>query len=167
MDEFLALAYAKERGLPVTVARLFNTVGPRQTGRYGMVLPRFIEAAKAGRPLRVYGDGSQTRCFCFVGDTVEALVRLQNCAAARGEIFNVGSTEEISIRALAESVIQTIGSTSTIELVPYEKAYPPGFEDMQRRRPVLDKLQAAIGYRPATPLQTIIELTGRAKDVAK
>src|SRR5438045_6244801 len=100
MDEFLAMAYAKERALPLTIARLFNTVGPRQTGRHGMVLPRFIEAAKAGRPLRVYGDGSQTRCFCFVGDTVEALVRLRTCVAARGQLFNVGSTEEISIRAL-------------------------------------------------------------------
>src|SRR5205823_10890455 len=101
MDEFLALAYAKEKGLPVIIARLFNTVGPRQTGRYGMVLPRFIEAAKAGQPLQVYGDGSQTRCFCYVRDTVEALVRLQGCAAARGQVFNVGSTEEISVRDLA------------------------------------------------------------------
>jgi len=159
MDEFLALAYAKERGLPVTIARLFNTVGPRQTGRYGMVLPRFIEAAKAGRPLRVYGDGRQTRCFCFVGDAVEALVRLQNCAVARGQIFNIGSTDEISIRALAECVIQTIGSKSKIELVPYEKAYPAGFEDMRRRRPVLTKLEAAIGFRPKTGLRTIIEST--------
>jgi len=163
MDEFLALAYAKERGLPVTIARLFNTVGPRQTGRYGMVLPRFIEAAKVGRPLRVYGDGGQTRCFCFVADAVEALVRLQNCTAARGRIFNVGSTEEISIRALAECVIQTIGSKSKIELVPYEKAHPSGFEDMQRRRPVLTKLEAAIGFRPTTGLRTIIELTAKGR----
>ena len=159
MDEFLALAYANERGLPVTIARLFNTVGPRQTGRYGMVLPRFIEAARTGRPLRVFGDGTQTRCFCFVGDAVEALIRLQNCAAARGQIFNVGSAEEISIRDLAECVIKTIGSKSKIELVPYDKAYPSGFEDMQRRRPVLTKLEAAIGFRPATRLRAIIEST--------
>ncbi len=159
MDEFLALAYARERGLPVVIARLFNTVGPRQTGRYGMVLPRFIAAAKAGQPLRVFGDGSQTRCFCHVHDAVEALIRLQACATARGQVFNVGGTEEISIRALAEKVIQATGSQSKIELVPYEKAYPPGFEDMQRRRPVVSRLEAAIGFHPATSLEKIIELT--------
>ena len=101
MDEFLALAYAKERALPVIIARLFNTVGPRQTGQYGMVLPRFIGAARSGQPLKVYGDGQQTRCFCYVRDTVEALLRLQNCQAARGQVFNVGGTEEISIKDLA------------------------------------------------------------------
>lgn len=159
MDEFLALAYASEKGLPVVIARLFNTVGPRQTGRYGMVLPRFIAAAKASQPLRVFGDGSQTRCFCYVLDAVEALVRLQSCPAARGQIFNVGATEEISIRALAEKVIQATASQSKIELVPYQKAYPAGFEDMQRRRPVVSKLEAAIGFRPATSLARIIELT--------
>jgi nucleoside-diphosphate-sugar epimerase len=159
MDEFLALAYAREMGLPVIIARLFNTVGPRQTGRYGMVLPRFIAAAKAGEPLRVYGDGKQTRCFCYVGDTVEALVRLQRRPAARGQIFNVGGTEEISIHALAEKVIQTLGSHSSIELVPYEKAYAPGFEDMRRRRPVIDKLEKVVGFRPGTGLDRIIQLT--------
>src|SRR5262249_49491600 len=133
MDEFLALAYAKERSLPVVIARLFNTVGPRQTGRYGMVLPRFIAAARAHQPLRVYGDGEQTRCFCYVNDTVEALVRLQNCASARGQVFNVGSTEEISIRELASLVIKILGSKSTVELVPYNQAYAPGFDDMRRR----------------------------------
>jgi UDP-glucose 4-epimerase len=162
MDEFLALAYAQERELPVIIARLFNTVGPRQTGRHGMVLPRFIAAARAGQPLRVFGDGRQTRCFCDVNDTVEALVRLQHCAAARGQIFNVGSTEEISIRELAELVIAAVGSQSTIELVPYHEAYAPGFEDMLRRRPVTDKLAATTGFRPATPLRTIIERTARA-----
>jgi UDP-glucose 4-epimerase len=162
MDEFLALAYAKEKGLPVIIARLFNTVGPRQTGRYGMVLPRFLAAARAGQPLRVFGDGSQTRCFCFVGDTVEALIRLQGCSAARGQVFNVGSSEEISIGALAQRVIQTMGSKSGIELVPYQEAYPPGFEDMQRRKPVLAKLEAAVGFRPATSLQRIIEITAKA-----
>src|ERR1043166_19794 len=159
MDEFLALAYAREMGLPVIIARLFNTVGPRQTGRYGMVLPRFIAAAKAGQPLRVYGDGKQTRCFCYVGDTVEALVRLQRCPGARGQIFNVGATEEISIHALAEKVIQTLGSKSAIELIPYEKAYAPGFEDMRRRRPIIEKLEKAVGFRPATSLQRLISLT--------
>jgi UDP-glucose 4-epimerase len=159
MDEFLALAYAREQGLPVVIARLFNTVGPRQTGRYGMVLPRFIAAARANRPLQVFGDGRQTRCFCHVRDTVEALVRLQNCAAARGEIFNVGSTEEISILNLARLVIEILGSRSTIEFVPYTRAYAPGFEDMRRRRPLTDKLFAVTGFRPATPLREIIQST--------
>ena len=159
MDEFLALAYAKERALPVIISRLFNTVGPRQTGRYGMVLPRFIGAAKRGQPLRVYGDGQQTRCFCYVGDTVEALVRLQNCAAARGQVFNVGSTEEISMRDLAGRVIKTLCSNSAMEFVPYSQAYEPGFDDMRRRKPVVDKLAATVGFRPQTTLQAIIELT--------
>ncbi len=161
MDEFLALAYSQERGLPVIIARLFNTVGPRQTGRYGMVLPRFIAAARADQPLRVFGDGHQTRCFCDVNDTVEALVRLQKDTAARGQIFNVGSTEEISIRELAELVIAVMGSKSTIDLVSYHEAYAPGFEDMLRRRPVIEKLAATTGFRPATPLRTIIERTAR------
>src|ERR1051326_128601 len=159
MDEFMALAYFREKGSPVVIARLFNTVGPRQTGRYGMVLPRFIAAAKKGQPLRVFGDGCQTRCFCFVGDTVEALMRLSRCGAGRGQVFNIGSNEEISIRALAEQVIQSLGSGSTVELVPYEKAYGPGFEDMPKRKPSLDKLEAAIGFRPGTPLPAIIKLT--------
>jgi UDP-glucose 4-epimerase len=159
MDEFLAFAYAKERGLPVIIARLFNTVGPRQTGRYGMVLPRFIAAARSGQPLQVYGDGQQTRCFCYVRDTVEALVRLQRCVAARGQVFNVGSTEEISMRELAERVIATLRSKSAIELVPYSQAYEPGFDDMRRRKPVVEKLAATVGFRPQTQLQTIIELT--------
>ena len=162
MDEFLALAYAKEKALPVVIARLFNTVGPRQTGQYGMVLPRFIAAARKGEPLKVYGDGRQTRCFCFVADTVEALVRLANTPAARGQVFNVGSTEEIAIGDLAAKVIATLRSRSTIELVPYNLAYEPGFDDMRRRKPVVDKLAAAVGFRPGTPLQSIIELTAAA-----
>ena len=162
MDEFLALAYAKERALQVIIVRLFNTVGPRQTGQYGMVLPRFIAAARGGQPLRVYGDGQQTRCFCYVRDTVEALVRLQDCAAARGQVFNVGSTDEISMRDLARRVIETLGSKSTVELVPYSEAYAPGFDDMRRRKPVVEKLHAAVGFRPLTNLQTIIELTAGA-----
>ena len=162
MDEFLALAYFNEKGLPIIIARLFNTVGPRQTGRYGMVLPRFIAAAKTGQPLRVYGDGIQTRCFCYVRDTVEALLRLQGCPNARGQVFNVGSTEEISIQGLAQRVVQTLGSKSAIQLVLYAKAYPAGFEDMQRRRPALAKLEAATGFRATTPLQTMIELTAQS-----
>jgi UDP-glucose 4-epimerase len=164
MDEFLALAYAKERALPVVIARLFNTVGPRQTGRYGMVLPRFIGAARSGQPLRVYGDGQQTRCFCYVRDTVEALVRLQRCAAARGQVFNVGGTEEISILDLARRVIEILGSKSAIELIPYNQAYEPGFDDMRRRKPVVTKLAETIGFCPRTPLQSIIELTAAAMD---
>ena len=159
MDEFLALAYAKEKNLPVVITRLFNTVGPRQTGRYGMVLPRFIAAAKRNDPLKVFGDGKQTRCFCFVRDTVEALVRLQNCPAARGEIFNVGGTEEICITDLAKLVIGTLGSKSEIEFVSYDDAYLPGFEDMRRRKPVIEKLVRTTGFRPETTLREIIRLT--------
>jgi UDP-glucose 4-epimerase len=159
MDEFLALAHAKERALPVVIARLFNTVGPRQTGRYGMVLPRFIAAARGGQPLKVHDDGGQTRCFCYVNDTVEALVRLQQSPAARGEVFNVGSTEEISILELARQVVAILNSSSAIEFVSYNQAYAPGFEDMRRRKPVVDKLFRVTQFRPATPLRTIIELT--------
>jgi UDP-glucose 4-epimerase len=180
MDEFLALAYAHERDLPVVIARLFNTVGPRQTGRYGMVLPRFIAAAKAGRPLQVFGDGKQTRCFCYVGDAVEALVRLQNCPAARGQVFNVGGTEEITIRDLAREVIKIVKSKSRVKFVPYSRAYLPspkgfrlrpattrpvgatstlGFEDMRRRKPVIARLAKTVGFRPATPLREIILAT--------
>jgi UDP-glucose 4-epimerase len=162
MDEFLALAFAKERDLPVTIVRLFNTVGPRQTGRYGMVLPRFIAAAKAGTPLKVFGDGQQSRCFCYVCDTVEALVRLQNVPAARGEIFNIGGAEEISILDLAKLVIETLGSQSTIELVPYAQAYAPGFDDMRRRKPLTEKLTRFTGFTPATSLREIIQRTAAA-----
>jgi UDP-glucose 4-epimerase len=159
MDEFLALAHARERKTPVVIARLFNTVGPRQTGQYGMVLPRFLQAARRGETLKVYGDGRQTRCFCYVFDTVEALARLQHCPAARGQVCNVGSSEEISIRRLAELVIEILQSRSRIELVPYEKAYAPGFEDMMRRKPVLDKLASLTGFRPGTTLREIVVKT--------
>ena len=158
-DEFLALAYAREKNLPVTIARLFNTVGPRQTGRYGMVLPRFIAAAKAGEPLRVFGDGAQSRCFCLVHDVVEALVRLQKCGAARGEIFNIGGTEEISILELAKLVVTTLGSKSKIELIPYDQAYAPGFDDMRRRKPLVEKLERCVNFKPQTTLREIIRLT--------
>ena len=157
MDEFMALAYAKERGLPVIITRIFNTVGPRQTGRYGMVLPRFIAAAKAGEPLRVYGDGRQTRCFCAVHETVEAFIRLQRSPDALGEIFNVGGEQEISILELARVVIATLNSKSTIQLVPYHEAYAPGFEDMRRRKPAIEKLFRVTQFRPATSLRAIIQ----------
>jgi len=159
MDEFLVFAFAQERGLPVVVARLFNTVGPRQTGRYGMVLPRFIAAARNGQPLKVFGDGRQSRCFCYVLDTVEALVRLQNSAGARGEVFNVGGTEEINILDLARRVIETLGSKSMIEFVPYAEAYAPGFDDMRRRKPMVEKLARVTGFQPATSLDEIIRRT--------
>ena len=162
MDEFLVFAFAKERGLPVVVARLFNTVGPRQTGRYGMVLPRFIAAARNGQPLKVFGDGRQSRCFCHVLDTVEALVRLQNSPGARGEVFNVGGTEEITILDLARRVIKTLGSKSVIEFVPYAEAYAPGFDDMRRRKPLVEKLARVTGFQPATSLDEIIRLTAEA-----
>ncbi|HEY3762640.1 MAG TPA: NAD-dependent epimerase/dehydratase family protein [Verrucomicrobiae bacterium] len=158
-DEFLALAYAREKKLPVIIARLFNTVGPRQTGRYGMVLPRFIAAAKKNEPLKVFGDGKQTRCFCLVSDVVEALVRLKDCRKARGEIFNIGGTEEISILNLAKLVVKTLGSKSRISLIPYDKAYAPGFDDMRRRKPRVKKLQSFVKFRPRTPLQQIIQRT--------
>jgi len=158
-DEFLALAYAREKGLPVVIARLFNTVGPRQTGRYGMVLPRFIASARAGEPLKVFGDGAQTRCFCLVTDVVEALVRLQNNPATRGEIFNIGGTEEISILELARLVVATLGSTSPIELIPYDQAYAPGFDDMRRRKPLVEKLERVVKFHPQTTLREIIRIT--------
>jgi UDP-glucose 4-epimerase len=161
-DEFLALAYAREKNLPVIIARLFNTVGPRQTGRFGMVLPRFIAAAQRGESVKVFGDGLQSRCFCHVADTVEALMRLQNCGPARGEIFNIGGTEEITIRDLAGLVIEVLGSKSQIEFVPYAQAYAPGFDDMRRRKPNVEKLAATTGFRPATSLREIILKTAAA-----
>jgi UDP-glucose 4-epimerase len=159
MDEFLALAHMREKKTPVVIARLFNTVGPRQTGQHGMVLPRFVSAAKSGQPLKVHGHGKQTRCFCHVLDAVEALMRLQNCAAARGEVFNVGSSEEISIEELARLVIEITGSESNIEYVPYERAYAPGFQDMLRRKPIIEKVKKFTGWTPATSLREIIRST--------
>ena len=158
-DEFLALAYARERNLPVTIARLFNTVGPRQTGQHGMVLPRFIAAAKSGDPLRVFGDGAQSRCFGYDEDVVEALVRLRQCAPARGEIFNIGGTEEVSIQELAQLVVATLGSKSRIEKIPYDQAYAPGFDDMRRRKPRVEKLERFVHFKPQTTLREIIRRT--------
>lgn len=165
-DEFLALAYAREQALPVVIARLFNTVGPRQTGRYGMVLPRFIAAAQRHEPLRVFGDGTQSRCFGFVRDVVEALVRLQHCERARGEIFNIGGTEEVTIQELAKRVVQTLGSKSKIERIPYAEAYAPGFDDMRRRKPRVDKLRQFVDFTPQTPLREIIEVTARELEIS-
>lgn len=157
LDEFLALSYWKEKRLPVIVVRLFNTVGPRQTGRYGMVLPNFVKSALDQAPIQVYGNGKQSRCFCDVRDTVEALIRLMDTDKSIGEVVNVGNTEEVSIEELAKLVKQRTASSSTIEFIPYDKAYEPGFEDMMRRVPCVDKLQALTGFRPLTPLNEIID----------
>lgn len=156
LDEFLALAYAREEALPVTVLRFFNTTGPRQTGRYGMVLPNFVEAALAGRPLMVHGTGEQSRCFGHVSDAVEGVVRLMRTQAVHGEVFNIGNDCEITIRALAERVIAATNSTSAIELVPYDQVYPAGFEDMARRVPDVSKIERVTGFRPRRPLDEII-----------
>lgn len=156
IDEFLALAYWKERGLPVVVVRLFNTVGPRQTGRYGMVLPNFARQALTGDPITVFGDGRQSRCFGYIGDVVEGLSQLVRTEEAVGEIFNIGSNEEITIDELAQRVRAAVGSHSEIVHVPYEKAYEEGFEDMMRRVPSLEKIARTIGYRPKTSIDEII-----------
>ncbi len=157
LDEFLALSYWKEKKLPVIVVRLFNTVGPRQTGRYGMVLPNFVKQALENAPIQVYGNGKQSRCFCDVRDTVEGLIRLMDTERSIGEVVNVGNTEEITIEGLAHLVKERTRSTSSIEFVPYDQAYEPGFEDMMRRVPCVDKLHSLTGFRPQTSLNEIIE----------
>jgi UDP-glucose 4-epimerase len=157
IDEFLALAYWREKKLPTVVVRLFNTVGPRQTGQYGMVIPTFVRQALAGRPITVYGDGSQTRCFGYVGDVVGALVSLMERDEAVGQVFNVGSTEEVSIMRLAERVRELTGSTSEIVTVPYDEAYEEGFEDMPRRVPDTSKVAALTGFRPTVTLDDILQ----------
>lgn len=156
VDEFLGLAYFKEKGLPVVIARLFNTVGPRQTGRYGMVLPTFVRQALRSEPLTVFGDGTQSRCFSYVGDVVWALMHLADLPDAVGQVYNIGTTNEISILGLAEKIKEMTGSSSRIDLIPYDEAYEEGFEDMPRRVPDLVKIQAAIGYEPQTDLDGII-----------
>jgi UDP-glucose 4-epimerase len=157
IDEFLALAYWKERKLPVIITRFFNTVGPRQTGRYGMVLPSFVRQALSGEPITVYGDGTQSRCFGYVGDVVEALGKLVRTEAAIGQVFNVGNNEEITINELAGRVKKITGSASPIVHVPYGEAYEEGFEDMPRRVPSIEKIGKLIGYRPKTSLDEIIQ----------
>ncbi|HEV8384796.1 MAG TPA: GDP-mannose 4,6-dehydratase [Candidatus Acidoferrales bacterium] len=157
IDEFLALAYWKERRVPVIITRFFNTVGPRQTGRYGMVVPNFVRQALSGEPITIYGDGQQTRCFGYVGDVVEAIAKLMRTEKAVGEIFNVGNNEEVTIEELARRVIRITGSKSEIVYVPYDKAYEAGFEDMLRRVPSLEKIGRFIGYKPKTLLNEIIQ----------
>lgn len=156
LDEWLALAYLREKQVPVIITRFFNTVGPRQTGRYGMVLPNFAAQALAGKPITVYGSGDQSRCFGHVSDAVEAVLRLIATPDAIGKVFNVGSDEEVTIRRLAELVRDEAGSSSEIQFIPYDQAYTEGFEDMQRRVPDLVRLEKTIGFRPRTPLSTII-----------
>jgi UDP-glucose 4-epimerase len=157
IDEFLALAYWKERKLPVIIARFFNTVGPRQTGRYGMVVPNFVRQAIAGQPITVYGDGTQSRCFGYVGDVVWALTKIVHEPKAVGEVFNIGNDQETTIRGLAERVRQMAGSASEIVTIPYDSAYEAGFEDMARRVPDLTKLKRLIGYEPKVGLDRIID----------
>ena len=157
IDEFLALAYHKEHGLPAVVVRLFNTVGPRQIGRYGMVVPRFVAAALEDRPLEVYGDGSQTRCFCHVADVADALAKLIETPDAAGRVFNLGSDEEITIADLARRVIDRTGSKSTIRHLSYEQAYGQQFDDLPRRVPDLGRVRAAIGFDPRHGLDQIID----------
>jgi UDP-glucose 4-epimerase len=177
VDEFLALAYFRERELPVVVFRLFNTVGPRQTGQYGMVVPRFIEQALGGEALTVYGDGEQTRCFLHVSDAVEALIALAEAPAAVGQVFNIGSTEEITIRRLAEEVLAASGAErpvaakaggggGRIELIPYEAAYTEGFEDMARRVPDLTKIRELTGWEPKLHLDAILNDVLKSMDRA-
>lgn len=156
MDEFLALAYCRERGLPVVIGRFFNTVGPRQTGRYGMVLPTFVRQALSGRPITVYGDGEQSRCFGYVEDVVGAVIALMETPAAIGDVFNIGNDQEITMNDLAQRVKEATGSPSPIIHIPYEQAYSEGFEDMRRRVPDLTKIGQLIGYKPRIGIDEII-----------
>ena len=157
LDEFLALAHWIETRLPIVICRLFNTVGPRQTGQYGMVIPRLVRQALQGKPLTVFGDGTQTRCFTHVSDVVDALWKIMNCREARGQVINIGNNQEISIMQLAERIVKLTGTSSKIELIPYSQAYGEGFEDMQRRVPCLDKANRLIGYKPTRSLDDILK----------
>jgi nucleoside-diphosphate-sugar epimerase len=157
IDEFLALAYWREKKLPTTIVRLFNTVGPRQTGRYGMVIPTFVKQALAGRPITVYGNGKQTRCFGYVGDVVGALIKLMDRDDSVGQVFNIGSNEEISILELAKKVKELARSDSEIVFVPYDEAYEEGFEDMPRRVPNITKIKNLVGFQPEMSLEGILQ----------
>ena len=157
LDEFLGLAYHKSAGIPVTIFRLFNTVGPRQVGNYGMVVPRFVRWAMAGEPIQVYGDGQQTRCFANVHDVVDAITRLGASSEVAGEVFNIGSAEEVTIEQLARAVLARTGSDSPIEFIPYEQAYEAGFEDMRRRVPDTRKIRKAVDWEATTALTETID----------
>jgi len=156
LDEFLAFAYHQERGLDCVIVRLFNTVGPRQSGQYGMVIPRFVSAALAGRQLEIHGDGTQTRCFCHVEDTIRALSTLMEASGVDGDLFNVGSTERVTIDELAQRVLAATGSSSEIVRIPYDEVYGQGIEDMLHRQPSIDKVNAAIGWSPSRSLDEIL-----------
>ncbi|MHB1318668.1 MAG: GDP-mannose 4,6-dehydratase [Anaerolineae bacterium] len=156
MDEFMALAYYKQQALPVVIVRFFNTVGPRQSGRYGMVIPRFVRQALNDEPLTIYGDGRQSRCFGYVGDVVRAVTALADHPAALGQVFNIGSTEEVTIEALARRTVALAGSRSELVYIPYEQAYEEGFEDMQRRVPDIRKVRALVGWQPTVDLDGIL-----------
>ncbi|MBD3183132.1 NAD-dependent epimerase/dehydratase family protein [Candidatus Poribacteria bacterium] len=156
LDEFLSLAYHKEKELPVIIMRFFNTVGPRQLGCYGMVLPRFVSFALNNKPLTIYGDGNQTRCFTFVGDAIRAIISLSQCEDAQGEIFNIGNNQEVSINHLANRIIEISGSSSLVQHIPYEQVYEEGFEDMRRRVPDISKIYEYIGWKPEYELDDII-----------
>lgn len=157
LDEFLALAHHREHRLPVTIARLFNTVGPRQSGRYGMVIPRFVNQALTNQPLTVFGTGQQSRCFTYVGDAVDALIGLMDSPDTVGQIYNIGNPEEVTINQVAQRIIAKTGSQSTITYVPYSQAYSEGFEDMPRRVPDISKISKAIGYQPKLGLEEILD----------
>ena len=157
IDEFLGLAYHQQYGLPVVILRFFNTIGTRQTGRYGMVVPRFVRQALRGQPLTVYGDGKQSRCFADVADVTAAVVKLMDHPSATGQVFNIGTIEEITIHDLAERIITLSNSASEIQFIPYDQAYAPGFEDMQRRVPSLDKINRLIGYEPQSSLDDVLK----------
>lgn len=158
IDEFLGLAYYQQYGLPVVIARLFNTVGPRQTGQYGMVIPRFVQSALNDEPITIYGSGQQSRCFAYVGDVVGALVDLMNHPQAPGRVYNVGSTEEVTIDALADKIIKITNSKSTKQLISYEQAYGKPFDDMMRRIPCLDRINQITGYEPKTTLDQTLKI---------
>jgi len=163
IDEFLAMAYYEQYGLPVIVTRFFNTVGPRQTGRYGMVIPRFVESALKNEPILIYGTGKQSRCFGYVGDVVDACVALMNCDGAAGRVYNIGSQDEITIEDLANRIVEITSSKSRIEYISYEQAYGKPFDDMMRRVPCLDRIKETIGYEPTTGLDEI--LVGVVEDI--
>jgi len=157
IDEFLGLAYYEQYGLPVIVTRFFNTVGPRQTGQYGMVIPRFVEQALKNEPIQIYGTGKQCRCFGYVGDVIEGAIALMNCPTAAGRVYNIGATEEISIDDLAKKIIKMTGSKSMIQHLSYEEAYGKPFDDMMRRIPCLDRIRETVGYQPKTTLDQMLE----------
>jgi UDP-glucose 4-epimerase len=167
LDEFLALSYWKEKKLPVIVARFFNTVGPRQTGRYGMVLPNFVSQALRGEPITIYGSGKQSRCFCDVQDCVEAVLRLMGNDSAVGEVVNIGTDREITVEGLAQVVKERTRSASPVTYIPYDQAYEPGFEDMMRRVPSLDKLERLTGFRPATTLEEIVDRVAKYFEIGQ